>query len=146
MKIYAQNRAANYNYSIGHTIEAGLVLKGWEVKAIKSDRVSIAEAYISNITGNMEIIGMHISPLKTASNDATDPVRKRRLLLNKKEINTLVGKISIEGYTLIPLKLYEINGKIKLMIALAKGKKNHDKRETIKDREWQIQKARSFKR
>lgn len=146
MKIYAQNRAANYNYFIEHTIEAGLVLQGWEVKSVKADRVSIKEAYISTLTGNMEAVGIHISPLNTASNEPTDPLRKRRLLLNKKEINTLIGKISIEGYTLIPLKLYEVNGKIKLMIALAKGKNNYDKRETIKNREWKLQKARSFKR
>lgn len=146
MKIYAQNRVANYNYFIEHTIEAGIVLQGWEVKSIKADRVSIKEAYISTTTGNMEIVGMHISPLNTASNEPTNSLRKKRLLLNKKEINTLIGKISIEGYTLIPLRLYDVNGKIKIMIALAKGKKNYDKRETIKDREWQVQKARSFKR
>lgn len=146
MKIYAQNRSIGYDYFIEETIEAGIVLEGWEVKSIRADRVSVKEAYISTLNGNVELVGMHISPLLNSSNQKTVPVRRRRLLLNRKEINQIMGKSSMEGYTIMPVNIYDKNGKIKLSVAVARGKKKHDKRESIKNKDWEREQSRLLKK
>ncbi|HYA19201.1 MAG TPA: SsrA-binding protein SmpB [Burkholderiales bacterium] len=138
-----QNKKAFHDYFIEEKYEAGIALKGWEVKAIRAGRCQIKEAYIVVRKGEIFITGCHISPLQTASTHVLpDATRTRKLLLHSKEINTLIGKVERAGYTLVPLDVHYSNGKIKLEIGLAKGKKQHDKREAQKEREWQRQKQR----
>lgn len=140
------NKKASFEYFIEDTYEAGLLLQGWEVKAIREGKVNIKESYITNLKGELHVIGMHIIPLLSAGTHQTcDPTRTRKLLLNKKEINIIIGKSSLEGYTTVPLDLHYSNGKIKMKIGIAKGKKNHDKRDTIKERDWNRDKDRIMK-
>ena len=142
----AQNKKAFYDYFIEDRYEAGLVLEGWEVKAIRAARVQLKEAYVVVMGGGLCLIGSHISPLPTASTHVNpDPVRTRKLLMHREEIHKLIGKVERAGYTLVPLDLHYLRGRIKLEIGLAKGKKQHDKRETEKDREWQREKQRLLK-
>ncbi len=142
----AQNKKAFYDYFIEERFEAGLVLEGWEVKAIRAARVQLKEAYVVVMGGALNLIGSHISPLPTASTHVNpDPVRTRKLLMHREEIHKLIGKVERAGYTLVPLDMHYIRGRIKLEIGLAKGKKQHDKRETEKDREWQREKQRLLK-
>jgi SsrA-binding protein len=142
----AQNKKAFYDYFIEERFEAGLVLEGWEVKAIRAARVQLKEAYVVVMGGGLSLIGSHISPLPTASTHIhPDPVRTRKLLMHREEIHKLIGKVERAGYTLVPLDMHYTRGRIKLEIGLAKGKKQHDKRETEKDREWQREKQRLLK-
>jgi len=139
----ADNKKAFHDYFIEEKFEAGLVLEGWEVKAIRASRVQLKEAYVIVKNGAVYLIGCHISPLLTASTHIhPDPTRSRKLLLHASEISKLIGKTERAGFTLIPLNMHFAKGRIKLDIGLAKGKKEHDKRATEKDREWQREKQR----
>lgn len=142
----AVNRKARYDYVIEERLEAGLVLQGWEIKSLRAGKVQLDQAYVLLKNGEAWLFGALITPLQTASTHALpDPTRTRKLLLHAKEINKLIGHIERKGYTLIPLKLYWKNNRIKLEIALAKGKKDHDKRASEKERDWQRQKQRLSK-
>jgi SsrA-binding protein len=137
------NRKAWHEYFIEEQIEAGLVLEGWEVKAIRAGRIQLKESYVVWQRGAFWLIGAHISPLQSASTHVNpDPVRSRKLLLKQSEISKLIGKVERAGYTLIALDLHYTRGNIKADIGLAKGKKQHDKRATEKDREWAREKQR----
>jgi SsrA-binding protein len=139
----ADNKKAFHDYFIEERFEAGLVLEGWEVKSIRAGRVQIKEAYVIVKSGEMWLIGCHISPLSTASTHVhPDPVRTRKLLLHAREIGKLIGKVERAGYALVPLNLHFTKGRVKLEIGLAKGKKQFDKRETEKERDWVREKAR----
>jgi SsrA-binding protein len=142
-KVIVENRKARHDYFIEETYEVGIVLEGWEVKAIRAGRVNINEAYVKIIKGELYLIGCHISPLMEASTHIhPDPVRTRKLLLHKNEIRKLVGKIQQRGYTLVPLNLHFSRNRVKAEIGLAKGKKLYDKRATLKERDWARQKQR----
>jgi SsrA-binding protein len=137
------NRKAYHDYFIEEKFEAGLSLEGWEVKAIRAGRVQLKEAYVIVRNGAIVLIGAHITPLSTASTHVRpDPTRTRTLLLHRHEINRLVGQVERAGYTLVPLNLHYSRGRVKLDIGLAKGKKQHDKRETEKLRDWNREKQR----
>ena len=137
------NRKAFHDYFIEERYEAGLVLEGWEVKAIRAGRVQLKEAYVTLMGAEPFVIGMHISPLPTASTHVhPDPTRSRKLLLNAEEIRKLIGKVEQRGYTLVPLDLHYKDGRVKMSVGLAKGKKQHDKRDTEKEREWQREQQR----
>ncbi|MBC7945995.1 MAG: SsrA-binding protein SmpB [Burkholderiales bacterium] len=139
----AQNKKAFHDYFIEEKYEAGMALQGWEVKAIRAARVQLKEAYVVIRNAELNLIGCHISPLTSASTHVdADPVRTRKLLLHAEEISKLIGKVERAGYTLVPLDLHYTRGKIKLEIGLAKGKKQHDKRESEKARGWQREKQR----
>jgi SsrA-binding protein len=143
----ADNKKAFHEYFIEERYEAGLVLEGWEVKAIRAGRAQIKEAYVILKGAEPYIIGMHVSALATASTHVrADPTRSRKLLLNAEEIRRLIGKVEQRGYTLVPLDLHYTKGRVKLEIGLAKGKKQHDKREAEKDREWQREQQRLLRR
>jgi len=138
-----QNRKAYHDYFIEEKYEAGMVLEGWEVKSIRAGRVQIAEAYVIVKDGAVYLIGCHITPLTSASTHVKpDPVRTRKLLLKEEELDRLIGKVERAGYTLVPLDLHYRKGWIKVEIGLAKGKKQHDKREAEKERDWQREKQR----
>jgi SsrA-binding protein len=137
------NRKAFYDYSVEERYEAGLVLEGWEVKALRAGRGQIKEGYVVIRNNELFLIGTHISPLPEASTHITpDPVRTRKLLLHSEEISKLIGKVEQRGYTLVPLNFHYKGGRVKCEIGLAKGKKQHDKRETEKKRYWEREKAR----
>lgn len=139
----ADNKKAFHDYFIEEKFEAGLVLEGWEVKAIRAGRIQLKEAYVVIKNGAVYLIGCHISPLLSASTHILpDPTRSRKLLLNASEINKLIGKTERAGFTLVPLNMHFSKGRIKLDIGLAKGKKQHDKRASEKDREWEREKQR----
>lgn len=142
----ADNRKARHDYFIEEEFEAGLVLEGWEVKSIRAGRIQIGESHIVIRNGELFVLNMHISPLETASTHIR-PVatRTRKLLMRKQEINKLIGRVEQRGFTLVPLNLYFKRGRVKMTVALAKGKKQHDKRATIKDRDWEREKARIMK-
>ena len=138
-----ENRKAFHDYFIEERFEAGLALEGWEVKAIRAGRANLKEAYV--VVKNQEIVllGAHISPLSTASTHVrADPTRTRKLLMHREEINRLAGKVERAGYTLAPIDLHYRDGRIKLEVGLAKGKKQFDKRATIKEREWNREQQR----
>jgi SsrA-binding protein len=138
-----ENRKAFHDYFIEERFEAGLALEGWEVKSVRAGRANLKEAYVVVKNGEIMLIGAHMSPLATTSTHVRpDPTRTRRLLLRREEINRLVGKVERAGYTLTPLDLHYRNGRIKLAIGLAKGKKQHDKRQAIKEREWNREQQR----
>ena len=142
----AENRKARYDYFIEETYEAGLSLQGWEVKSLRAGRVQLKEAYVFVKDAEAFLFGAHVSALPTASTHVIpDPIRTRKLLLNRSELNRLVGAVERRGYTLVPLEMYWKNGRAKLRIGLAKGKKEHDKRATEKDRDWQREKSRLMK-
>jgi SsrA-binding protein len=137
------NKKAFHDYFIEDRHEAGLVLEGWEVKAIRAGRAQLKEAYVIVKQGEVFLIGAHITPLLSASTHVhPDPVRTRKLLLHAEEINKLIGKVERAGYTLVPLDLHYSKGRVKLSIGLAKGKKQHDKRDAEKERDWVREKAR----
>ena len=147
MAAIAENRKARFNYILEEEHEAGMVLEGWEVKAIRAGRANIKEAYVVMKGSEPFVIGMHISPLAAASTHVhADPTRSRKLLLNAEEIRRLIGKVEQRGYTLVPLDLHYTKGRVKLAVGLAKGKKQHDKREAEKDREWQRERERLMRR
>ncbi|NDP42845.1 MAG: SsrA-binding protein SmpB [Aromatoleum sp.] len=138
-----ENRKAFHDYFIEERFEAGLALEGWEVKAIRAGRAQIKEAYVVVKNGEILLIGAHITPLTTASTHIhPDPTRSRKVLLHRAEINRLVGQVERAGYTLTPLNLHYSKGRVKLEIGLAKGKKQFDKRATIKEREWNREQQR----
>jgi len=138
-----ENRKAWHDYFIEERFEAGIALEGWEVKAIRGGRANLKEAYVVVKNGELMLIGSHISPLTTASTHVhPDPTRTRRLLLHREEINRLIGKVERAGFTLTPLDLHYSKGRVKLAIGLAKGKKQHDKRAAIKEREWNREQQR----
>jgi len=140
------NRKASHDYFIEQRFEAGIALEGWEVKAIRAGRAQLKEAYVIVSNGELFLIGSHISPLLAASTHLVpDPVRTRKLLLHAREISELIGSVERAGYTLVPLDLHFKKGLIKLEIGLAKGKKQHDKREAQKDREWRREQQRLLK-
>ena len=143
----AQNKKAFHDYFVEERYEAGLVLHGWEVKAIRAGRAQINDAYVIVKDGALWLIGAHISPLLTASTHVNpDPMRTRKLLLNATEIRKLIGQISQRGYSLIPLDLHYTKSRIKLQMGLARGKQKHDKRAAERDREWQREKQRLLRR
>jgi SsrA-binding protein len=138
-----ENRKALHDFFIEEKHEAGMVLEGWEVKAIRAGRANIKESYVIIRNEEIFLFGMHITPLTTASSHVRhDPVRTRKLLLHKKEIARLIGKVERAGYTLVPLDLHFVKGRIKLEIGLDKGKKLHDKREDEKKKDWEREKQR----
>lgn len=140
------NRRATHDYFIEDRYEAGIVLEGWEVKAIRAGHVQIKESYIIVRDGAIWVVGMHISPLPTASTHISpDATRTRKLLLHKEEINKLIGRVEQRGYTLVPLNLHYKNGRVKMEFGLGRGKKLHDKRDTARDKDWQREKERLLK-
>ena len=146
LKIICLNRKARFNYFFNEVLEAGIVLKGSEVKSIRKGKVNISDSYAVDKGGEIILINSHISSYKESSYNDHRPTNDRKLLLNKKEINKLLGKINREGLTLIPTKMYFKKGKAKVEIAVAKGKKQHDKRHTKKKRDWNREKARFFRK
>ncbi len=146
LKIICLNRKASFNYFFNDIIEAGIVLKGSEIKSVRSGKVNIAESYAVEKNGEIFLINSHIPIYKEASFSNHNPYDDRKLLFHKKEINKLIGKVNQEGFTLIPTKMYFKKGKAKIEIAVAKGKKQHDKRQTKKTRDWNREKARYFRK
>ena len=146
LKIICLNRKASFNYFFEDLYEAGLILKGSEIKSVRNGKVNIAEAYAIERDGELYLIISHISSYKQASLLNHNPIEERKLLLNKKEINKLIGKMQREGFTLIPTKMYFKKGKAKIEIAVAKGKKQYDKRQAIKRKDWNRDKARYFRK
>jgi SsrA-binding protein len=142
-KLIAENRRARFDYFIEERFEAGIALLGWEVKSLRAGKGQITEGYVVVRGGELELIGAHFSPLNTTSTHVTaDPTRTRKLLLNRNEIDRLVGAVERSGYTLVPLEMYWKTGRAKLQIGLAKGKKQHDKRASEKDKDWERDRAR----
>ena len=146
LKIISNNRKAKFNYFFEEFFEAGIVLKGSEVKSLRDGKVNISEAYAFDNKGEIFLVNSHIPSYKESSYNDHDPRRNRKLLLSRKEINKLIGKINREGLTLIPTKLYFKKGKAKVEIAVAKGKKHYDKRQVKKKRDWNREKARYFRK
>ena len=139
----AQNKKAFHDYFIEEKYEAGIVLEGWEVKAIRAGRIQLKEAYVIIRNSELYLIGSYVSPLPTASTHINpDPLRTRKLLLHAEQIERLIGKVERAGYTLVPLDMHYKSGRIKLEIGLAKGKKQYDKREAEKRKEWERDKQR----
>ena len=146
-KTIAENRRARFDYFIEERYEAGIVLEGWEVKALRAGKAQITESHVFVRDGEVFWIGAHVNPLKTTSTHViADPTRTRKLLMKHSEIAHLIGAVERKGYTIVPLELYWQRGKAKLRIGLAKGKKQHDKRETEKERDWSRDKARLLRR
>jgi SsrA-binding protein len=138
-----ENKKAYHDYFVEEKFEAGLALEGWEVKAIRAGRAQLKEAYVIVKDGGIFLLGAHVTPLSTASTHVhADPARTRRLLLHRAEISRLVGQVERAGYTLVPLNLHYSRGRIKLDVGLAKGKKQYDKRATIREREWNREQQR----
>ena len=146
LKIICLNRKASFNYFLIDFFEAGLVLRGSEIKSVRNSKVSIADSYGIEKNGEIYLINSHIPVYKEASYSNHNPYAERKLLLNKREINKLIGKMNQEGLTLVPTKMYFKKGKAKIEIALGKGKKNFDKRQTKKTRDWNRDKARYFRK
>ena len=142
----ADNKKAAYNYFFEERFEAGMVLEGWEVKSLREGKVQLTDGYVVIRDGELYVIGCQINPLKSASTHISpDSVRTKKLLLHKEQIRRLIGKVEQKGYTLVPLNLHWKAGKVKCEIALAKGKAEHDKRDTIKDREGKREVERAMK-
>jgi SsrA-binding protein len=146
LKIISNNRKARFNYFFSEFYEAGIVLKGSEVKSLREGKANISESYAIDNAGEIFLLNSHIPSYKESSYNNHDPRRNRKLLLNSREIKKLIGRVNQEGFTLIPTKLYFKKGKAKIEIAVAKGKKHHDKRQTIKKRDWNREKARYFRK
>ena len=146
LKIICLNRKAGFNYFFNELIEAGIVLKGSEIKSVRSGKVNIADSYAVEKNGEIFLINSHIPIYKQASYSNHNPYSERKLLLNMKEIKKLIGSINEDGFTLIPTKMYFKKGKAKIEIAIAKGKKHYDKRHTKKTRDWNREKSRYFRK
>ena len=146
LKIICLNRKASFNYFFTDLLEAGLVLKGSEIKSVRSGKVSIADSYGIEKDGEIYLINSHIPVYKQASYSNHNPYAERKLLLNKKEINKLIGKMQRDGFTLVPTKMYFKKGRAKIELAVAKGKKQYDKRATKKSRDWNREKARYIRK
>ena len=142
----ANNKKAFHDYFIEEQFEAGVVLEGWEVKAIRAGRAQLKEAYVVVMDGAIWLVGMHLSPLtSTSTHILPDATRTRKLLLKAEEINKLIGKVEQRGYALVPINLHYKNGRIKLDFGLGRGKKLHDKRDSLQDRDWAREKERLMK-
>lgn len=142
----AQNKKAFHDYSIEERFEAGLVLEGWEVKSIRAGQVHLKEAYVIVRNGEIFLLNSHVAPLKTASTHIQpEPTRTRKLLLNAAEIRKLIGKVERAGYALVPLDLHYVNGRIKLEIGLAKGKRQFEKRDAQAEKDWKREQSRLLK-
>lgn len=142
----AVNKKARHNYFIEETFEAGIALEGWEVKSLRAGRAQLTESYVHVRDGEAWLLGAHITPLPTASTHIDpDPTRTRKLLMHRRELDRLIGAVERKGYTLVPLDLHWSRGRAKLSIGLARGKKQHDKRADLKERDWERQKARLLK-
>ena len=146
LKIISNNRKARFNYFFNEFFEAGIVLKGSEVKSLRDGKVNISESYAFDSNGEIYLVNSHIPAYKESSYNNHDPKRNRKLLLNKREINKLLGRINREGFTLIPTKIYFRKGKAKVEIAVSKGKKQYDKRQVKMKRDWNREKARLFRK
>ena len=146
LKIICNNRKAKFNYFFDEFFEAGISLKGSEVKSLRDGKANISESYAIDEQGEMFLVNSHIASYKESSYNNHDPKRNRKLLFNKREINKLIGRVNREGYTLIPTKLYFKKGKAKIEIAVAKGKKEYDNRHGKKKKDWEREKARLFRR
>ena len=146
LKIITINRKASYNYFFKDIFEAGIVLKGSEIKSVRSGKINIADAYAVNKGNEIFLINSHIPEYKEASYSNHNPYNERKLLLNRKEINKLIGRVNEDGLTLVPTKMYFKKGKAKIEIAVAKGKKQFDKRHSKKTRDWNREKARYFRK
>lgn len=145
--VIAVNRRARHDYFIEDTLEAGLVLEGWEVKSLRAGNAQLKEGYVNIRNGEAWLIGAHFSPLKTVSTHIKpDPTRSRKLLLNRGELDRLIGAVERKGYALVPLDLHWKTGRAKLNVGLARGKKQHDKRASSKDRDWARQRQRILKK
>jgi SsrA-binding protein len=141
-----ENRKAFHDYTIEERFEAGLVLQGWEVKAIRAGRAQLKESYVVVLDGALWLLGMHVSPLHSASTHVhPDAMRTRKLLLKAEEISKLIGKVEQRGYALVPINLHFKNGRIKLDFGLGKGKKLHDKRDAAQEKDWAREKERLMK-
>ena len=144
--VIATNKRARFDYHLLETFEAGLALEGWEVKSLREKRVQLTESYVTMRDGEAWLIGAHISPLKTvAKHSNPNPTRERKLLLHLKELSQLVGAVERRGYTLVPLKMFWQYGRAKLEIGTAKGKKQYDKRQTERERDWNREKQRTLR-
>ena len=146
LKIICLNRKAKFNYFFEDLLEAGIVLKGSEIKSIRDGKVNIADSYAVEKKGELILINSHIASYKQASYSNHKPLDERKLLLNKREINKLIGKMQRDGLTIVPTKMYFKKGKAKIELAVAKGKKLHDKRASKKDRDWNRDKSRYFRK
>jgi len=146
LKIICLNKKASFNYFFEDLLEAGIVLKGSEIKSIREGKVNIADSYAVEKDGELILINSHIASYKQASYSNHNPTDERKLLLNKREINKLIGKIQRDGLTVVPTKMYFKKGKAKIELAVAKGKKLHDKRASKKDRDWNRDKSRYFRK
>ena len=146
LKIICLNRKASFNYFFEDLIEAGIVLKGSEIKSVRNGKVNIADSYAAEKKGEIVLVNSHISKYKQASISNHNPTDERKLLLNKREINKLIGKMHREGFSIVPTRMYFKKGKAKIEIAIAKGKKKYDKRATKKDRDRNRDKARYIRR
>lgn len=146
LKIISLNRKASFNYFFKEILEAGIVLKGSEIKSVRLGKVNISDSYAVEKKREIYLVNSHIPIYKQASYSNHNPYSERKLLLKKKEINKLIGRINEEGYTIVPTKMYFKNGKAKIEIAVAKGKKLYDKRQTKKSRDWNREKARYFRK
>ena len=146
LKIVSVNRKAKFDYFFKEIYEAGIALKGSEVKSLRAGKVSISESYAFDNNGEIFLINSNIPSYKESSYNDHEPTRNRKLLLNKKEINKLIGRINREGFTLIPTRIYFKKGKAKIEIAVAKGKKQYDKRHSKKEKDWNREKARVFRK
>ena len=146
LKIISNNRKARFNYFFTEFFEAGIVLRSSEVKSLRDGKANISESYAIDDRGEIFLLNSHIPSYKESSYNDHDPKRKRKLLLNKREINKLIGRVNREGFTLIPTRLYFKKGRAKIEIAVAKGKKHYDKRQIKKTRDWQKERARYFRR
>ena len=146
LKIICLNRKASFNYFFEQLIEAGIVLKGSEIKSIRNGKVNISESYAVEKGGEIFLVNSHIASYKEASYSDHNPTDERKLLFNKKEVNKLIGKVNRDGFSLIPTKMYFKKGKAKVEVAIAKGKKKYDKRQTIKNRQWNRDKSRYVRR
>lgn len=144
-KVLAQNKKASHDYFIEETIEAGMVLTGTEIKSVRASRVQLKESYVSIRGGEAWIRNMHISPFDQGNRFNHDPLRERKLLLHKKQINDLIGAVKRDGYTIVPLKMYVKDGYAKLLIGLGKGKKDYDKRDDLKKKAAKREMERAFK-
>ncbi len=145
VKTLTVNKKAYYNYEILETIEAGIVLKGSEVKSAKNGQINIRDSFVIIDNGEVYLLNSHIPPYQYATYDKVDPYRRRKLLLHRREIDRLQGKLKTKGLTLVPLKVYVKNGKIKVELGLVKGKKKYDKRQVIKERDLQREMERELK-
>jgi len=145
--VIALNRKARHDYFIEDTLEAGLVLEGWEVKSLRAGNVQLAESYVYIRSGEAWLFGAHFSPLNTASTHVKpDPTRNRKLLIHRQELDRFIGAVERKGFALVPLDLHWHKGRAKLNVGMAKGKKQHDKRATDRERDWKRQKERILKR